>query len=294
MQKKIEMSQKKEIIHSDCKFTEADVESCESKNFHIIENQEKAIEILNNKISDIEKNTIFLHNKHNNTNITNFKDTILSNSEKIKSLLVKLSLLTPSQKNIKFISKSDGLKNSEHLMFPNLKFDSSFLDLLGLRDLVMLGTWGRYKVIVPKKDKLIPKQNKHKTLLIMHCNIHNNNARKEILKYSIEKYMPILRRYGIIDYFIYSANSILTQYDIKYAHQIHKRHSHWSPYSSAEFANNVYERFPNSIVLTHPYIASLLLDNGINLNYDYSLCIDNKKSVIMSFSNIANWAKNNS
>lgn len=291
MQKNIKMLQEKEIINSDCKFTETDAENCESKDSFIIENQEKAIEILNNKISDIEKNTIYIHNKYN-TNILNSKDTISSNSEKIKSLIAKLSSLTPTQKNIKFINKTEGLKDSEHLMFPNLKFDSSFLDLLGLRDLVMLGTWGRYKVIIPKKDKIIPKQNKHKTLLIMHCNIHNNNTRKKILNYSIEKYMPILRKYGIIDYFIYSANSILTQHDIRYAHPIHKRHSHWSPYSSAEFANNVYERFPNSIVLTHPYIASLLLDNGINLNYDYSLCIDNKKSVIMSFSNIAKWAKN--
>lgn len=283
MQKNIKMSQKIEIMHSDC----------ELKYFEIIKNQEKAIKILNNKILDIEKNTTYLHNKHNITNIINFKDTVSSNSEIIKSLIAKLSSLTPSQKNIKFINKTDCLNNSEHLMFPNLKFDSSFLDLLGLRDLVMLGTWGRYKVIVSKKDKIIPKQNKHKTLLIMHCNIHNKNTRKEILNYSIEKYMPILRKYGIIDYFIYSANSILTQDDIRYAHPIHKRHSHWSPYSSAKFARNVYERFPNSIVLTHPYIASLLLDNEICLNYDYSLCIDDKKSVIKSFSNIVNWAKNN-
>jgi hypothetical protein len=224
--------------------------------------------------------------------VNNIDDIIEKNSYKIKKLLFQLSCLNHDYAKFKVVNKICLTEHSKHIMFPNLRFDSTFLRLLGLRDLVQLGTWGRYKVKIKENVKKDNNKNE-KFFVIIHCNIHNNDKRKCNLKYAIDKYISMFKKFNVINYFVYSANQFVSSDDVKYAHNIHKRHAHWSPYSTAKFCYEIYKRFPNSIILTHPYIASLLIDNGMDFNYDYSLSIDDKKSVVKSFSNILNWLKNN-
>ena len=166
----------------------------------------------------------------------------------------------------------------------NLKFKDEFYDLLGLRDLITLGTWGRYKLLLPSQTWPLARENSAKILLIIHCYIDSDIKGRINLEHLLRKYKSLLKKFGIHNIYCYDSSRFTTAQD-QIAQNLHKNLGHWNPYSTLNFASQIYKRFPNSIVLTHPLIASLLLDNNLFFDFACSFNIySDKQQMQKSFS----------
>ncbi|WP_320169399.1 hypothetical protein [Maridesulfovibrio sp.] len=264
----------------------------------ILNNQFEAIRVLQKSIQ-LSKNILqdyncIQHNKYNLSSIPDKDNIISANSQIINALIYQLSTLISDKAWFNNINKNNIRYNTinNDFLISNLHVSDDFLQLISLKNSTVLGTWGKYKCILPKIQQPYNPENTDMLLFIAHCNLHNNINRGKILTEAIKNYRKMLFKSGIKEIVIYSANETVSYEDIAYAHPKHPQHKHWSPATTVFFFKKIYNKFPNSIVLTHPYIASLLLDNNLFFNFDASLVIDDKKLVLKSFSQILNYLNN--
>ncbi|MGE4421559.1 MAG: hypothetical protein AB7D39_04625 [Pseudodesulfovibrio sp.] len=262
----------------------------EERYLSIIENQQRAIAFFREQIErmDPDGDTLGMDSMSitGASSKEELKNILDSNSGTIQLLLCRYSTLRKDNwfKLISRYNFSEHPCEDNNFMLPNIKLDDEISDLLGLRDLQRVGTWGRYKVLVDTDGKpRIP--NNKRVLLIIHCNIHNQESRKDNLGHVIEKYFDELKRRDIENVIVYSSNQSQTKHDEE-AQRIHKTHSHWSPYSTALFASRVLDDFGGTIVLSSPYIISHLLDNNLQFEFDSSLALDDGDKLEESFRNI--------
>lgn len=226
-----------------------------------------------------------------------FSDRMVkANDEIINSLLYQLSVNVDDNSWFNHINGNEIIWHSDYCYFllSNLRVSDDFLQLLSLKNSIALGTWGRFKVVLPpvQDRKALSKTDRSTDdvlLFVTHCNLHNCTSREQTLTKMIKHYKKMLAKYGIKDIVVHSTNTITHHEDVVYAHSKHPRHEHWSPATTVLFFQKIYEKFPKSIILTHPYVASLLLDNNLFFNFDTSLIVDNEKLVAKSFSRILNY-----
>ncbi|MEZ7196521.1 hypothetical protein [Pseudodesulfovibrio karagichevae] len=262
----------------------------EERYLSIIENQQRAIAFFREQIERMDPDGDAL-------GMDSMPSTGASSKEELKKILdynsntIQLLLCRYSNQHqeswFELISRynfSEHPCEDNNFMLPNIKLDDEISELLGLRDLQRVGTWGRYKVLVDTCDEPRRKNNK-RALLIIHCNIHNLESRQENLEHVIGMYFDELKQRGVENVIVYSSNQFQTRHD-EQAQRIHQTHCHWSPYSTALFASRVLDEYGDAIALSSPYIISHLLDNNLQFEFDSSLVIDDRGKLEESFRNI--------
>lgn len=163
---------------------------------------------------------------------------------------------------------------------------------LSLRHACKIGTWGRYRVL-EKKHRTIPPAsgaNKDVLLFILHCNIHNFPARIHTIERVKKRYAKWLAEAGVKDIVAISTNEYSTEHD-DYTKDLHFHHEYWSPHYVVSLMKRMYEKFPDSIVLTHRYIGSLLLDNELYFNMHFLIDVDNMNTMTRCFSDILHYMR---
>lgn len=169
------------------------------------------------------------------------------------------------------------------------KLPNEIVQNLPLRHACKIGTLGKYKVL-EKNYRVIPNSLKNSCddifLFILHCNIHNSPHRLFNIKIAKKSYSKLLYSVGVKDIIHISANELSTNYDIMFSKKICTNHEHWSPHYVASIMKRLYNKFPKSIILTHRYIGSLLLDNELFFKMHFLIDIDNPYTLKRCFSDI--------
>ena len=265
-----------------------------------------SLKIINNQLRAINALTVMLTNKKCDSNLVppsldiqhiqdviylrDHKELIGNNCLNIRSMIYELSKVCGQENWFNIIPGCNHRIFGTHFDFisSNLKFSEELCNLLGVFDLVPLGTWGRFKVKLPEVVVPVPSKKQRRVLLIIHCGIQNNIERKRMLEYYINKYRGLFKSRGVVDMFYYDSEHWLQANDYEVRRKS-KHFLHWNPYSTVKFASEVYKRFPDSIVMTHPLIASLLLDSNLLFNYACSLDVARKESIQKTFTNVLRW-----
>ncbi len=169
----------------------------------------------------------------------------------------------------------------------------NIVEKLSLRHACRIGTWGRFRVL-EGEFPVIPASKTISSeilLLIVHCNIHNSPARQNNLELALHSYQKLFEAEGIKKSIVISANEYSTAYDQTQAKNRHPNHEHWSPHYVVSIMKRLFTSFPNSIVLTHRYIGSLLLDNRLFFKMHFLIDIDNLTTMKRCFSDIYKYMK---
>lgn len=169
----------------------------------------------------------------------------------------------------------------------------NIVEKLSLRHACRIGTWGRFRVL-EGEFPVIPESKaafSEILLLIVHCNIHNSPVRQNNLELALNSYQKLFEVEGIKKSIAISANEYSTTYDRTQAKNKHPHHEHWSPHYVVSIMKRLFISFPNSIVLTHRYIGSLLLDNGLFFKMHFLIDIDSVNTMKRCFSDIYRYMK---
>jgi len=262
---------------------------------YVLDNQIAAIRYLTEYLKNIDQNCMEFDNSVEQGEVVRSESEgekkIIDNRSKIYNLVNRISSSIREPCWYSLITKCNDVTN-KRFMVSNVRLPDEIYGYLGLGDSVCLGTLGRYKVKVGEPEKIVKSENSNRIVLVLQCDIHNSQQRWDTLNNLKNFYLPLYKKFNCHDIVLYSTSQNISAFDVEYAHKIHKSHSHWGMEATVNFARNIYRRFPDSIILSHPYIISHLLDNKIYLNYDCSCMIDNKKSLQRSFSNILRWLAN--
>jgi hypothetical protein len=179
--------------------------------------------------------------------------------------------------------------NEFSLPCTHTRLPSEIINSLPLKHACKIGTWGRYRVL--EKDCIvIPEKNEKPSddilLILVHCNISNIPLRLKNIENAKMAYGKLLHSVGIKNILYFSANEFSTLHDLQYAKKLHPHHEHWNPHYIASIMKRMYNKYPKSIILTHRYIGSLLLDNNFFFKMHFLIDIDNVYTLKRCFSDI--------
>ncbi len=240
-----------------------------------------------------------------NNEITSYRELIHLQSICIKSLLETLEDIYSkigikpfyeeiplSQVTLSSLKEEDKEEFNALTSYKNIllsKKEGKELDCLSFKEMIQLGTWGRYSVLLKDEENTITPDN-NKYIYILHCNFHENaedlSHRNFITKQFIKHSQKIIEETDIKGIKIISTNEHYTSEDINYVHNIHHSFEHWSPYWTAQYMRNEYKKHPKSYVITNNYIKSLLLDNKLFFKINPRLIIKNLDFILYAIYDI--------